>query len=304
MIVDRASEIEAAKVLGGLLATPEQRLCWARLALETIACARQVAETVWAITLFPEKVRLNVGQVAVLELWPERSSLYCLGPVPLRSSAGVRRAKWHRYKAIKSPTERWWVPHGELQQIPEVLRQHHLALVTTAATAKKGTPFRHSHSPGLVSYLRELTTASAHEPLIAPDIESSLPFGDWETNREVELEAVKYAAELLSSEGWAVESVEAKNLGYDLLCRRAQVEIHVEVKGASGRRNHFLLTPNEYRTAISDPRYVVIMVDGIRSGEMRPSVWTAEQLKSGFDFEPIGFSVRPRTANPAPPADG
>lgn len=201
MVVDRTSETDAAKVLESLLATPEQRLRWARLALETIAYARQVADTAWAITLFPEKVRLNVGQVAVLELWPERSSLYCLGPVPLLPSVGVRRARWRQYKAIKSPTERWWVRHSELDQIPEILKQHHRALVTAAATAKKSTPFRHSHSPGLMNCLRELAGTSARELLILPDAERRLPFGAWEANREIETEAVKYATELLSAEG-------------------------------------------------------------------------------------------------------
>lgn len=100
-----------------------------------------------------------------------------------------------------------------------------------------------------------------------------------------------------------MESVEARNLGYDLLCRRAQVEMHVEVKGASGNRDQFLLTSNEYWTAISDPLYVVIMVEGIRTGGVRSSMWTAEELKSKFDFEPIGFRVRPRGANSGLPAD-
>lgn len=65
--------------------------------------------------------------------------------------------------------------------------------------------------------------------------------------RAVELYAEDRAEELLASDGWSVSRVGPFRCGYDLLCVKAERELHLEVKGTVTQGEEVVLTPNEVR---------------------------------------------------------
>lgn len=69
---------------------------------------------------------------------------------------------------------------------------------------------------------------------------------DVEKRQKIEVAAVKAVGLHLEGLGFTVESVEADNLGYDLVATRKDEILHVEVKGRSGNDVSAELTVNEF----------------------------------------------------------
>jgi len=63
----------------------------------------------------------------------------------------------------------------------------------------------------------------------------------------IEVTAEDRAEEYYVSLGWSVERVGAMRLGYDLRCKKDQQELHIEVKGTTGKGQEVILTPNEVK---------------------------------------------------------
>jgi hypothetical protein len=159
MSLDRQNATTAAATMARLCPDLGARRAWAGLAIRCIAVAKSIASESWAVTLFPYGIRLNVGQVAVLELWSDVAVLYCVAPVALAPSEEIYpQPDWRGYRAVSSPTERWKVAAAVLPSLPGQLVDGNLTLVRLAATAKGGTPFRRSHSPGIVAHLEWLAS--------------------------------------------------------------------------------------------------------------------------------------------------
>ncbi len=68
---------------------------------------------------------------------------------------------------------------------------------------------------------------------------------DYEIRRAIELHAEDRAVELFEADGWDVERVGSLHLGFDLLCKRSGLELHVEVKGTQRLGEEVILTRNE-----------------------------------------------------------
>jgi hypothetical protein len=159
MAVDRVDPNVAAGILGELCPDVNARRSWARYALQSVGIARSISANSWEITLFSHGVRLNVGQVAVLELWPGVAVFYCCAPVPIEPSKDLQRQKdWLGYRAVKAETERWRVDVHALPRVPPRLVEKHLELVRLAALGKRASPFRAAHSPGVFTYLEGLAS--------------------------------------------------------------------------------------------------------------------------------------------------
>jgi hypothetical protein len=154
--IDRKDPNIAEGILGRLCRDLNARRYWAQYALQSIDIARSISPDSWEITLFPERARLNVGQVAVLELWQDTAAFYCCAPVLVNPSEEFRKEKGFGYRAVKVKTDRWFIDVNALTRVPPPLIEKHLELVRLAADAKKISPFRAAHSPGLFAYLEEL----------------------------------------------------------------------------------------------------------------------------------------------------
>ena len=73
--------------------------------------------------------------------------------------------------------------------------------------------------------------------------------GDPEIKKEVEQAAVQAATRHYKSRGYEVESVETKNLGWDLEAVKGGEKLRVEVKGISKGGVYVNMTPNEFQAA-------------------------------------------------------
>lgn len=79
----------------------------------------------------------------------------------------------------------------------------------------------------------------------------------------IELTAEDCTEEHYVALGWSVERVGAQKLGYDLRCTKLDHELHVEVKGTTGRGQEVILTPNEVRHCRSYPEMALAVVSRI-----------------------------------------
>ena len=135
--------------------SPGRKLVLSQLA-DSISWADSVAPQAWAVTLFHDGFRLNVGRVAAFTAFSGEVRLFLYGP-------GTRRCK--ELLACLSPAlhksvpEGCWVFRGSVTQFKKhcgALRPVHHAFIEAVSSTKsgkpmKGTPYRKFHSPGLIS---------------------------------------------------------------------------------------------------------------------------------------------------------
>jgi hypothetical protein len=115
-------------------------------------------------------------------------------------------------------------------------------------------------------------------------------FGSAEQNKTVEMAAIKAAKKHYKGDGWNVQSVEAQKIGFDLLCRKGKLELHV---GTAGVGAGFILTGGEYRTAESDERYELCLVESALSNPKR-NIITGKEMFERFEFVELAYKVAPR----------
>lgn len=85
-------------------------------------------------------------------------------------------------------------------------------------------------------------------------------YGDPVTNAQVEKAAMDLVASTYREQGWRVQDVSARKVGWDITVRRGAEEMHLEVKGVSGSKPTVLLTRNEHATAAADPSWRLTVV--------------------------------------------
>lgn len=258
--------------------------------MDSISVASAISPLSWELSVFPDLIRLNVGQVSVLELWAGCVAIYVHGDLAAEVVPGCKQyTEWADYAAIPRSNQRWQIPLRVLPRLSARFRSAHHRLVELAASNKPRSPFMRAHSPGMVAVVEMLTQTRLPERSALPsDQESGSCFGGPEENREIEQLAIDAVARHYKAAGWLVESVERKKIGYDLLCRKAKKELHVEVKGASARTECFLLTAGEFRVAFSDDAFVLALVDNIAE-DPRIRQWSAKDFRRSFDFDAVQY---------------
>jgi hypothetical protein len=150
------------------------------------------------------------------------------------------------------------------------------------------------------TFLRELERRAATAPPDEPEtdlsndepIDAGAGFGtDPEHNKEVEAAAVRAVWDRFEQEGWEVQDRQADKIGYDLLCRHDDEELHVEVKGVSGSKMQFIITRQEVKCARADPYFLLSVVTDALSGEPAIHDFTGNDLASLFDLEPVAYTA-------------
>jgi hypothetical protein len=133
---------------------------------------------VWSVTASPNRVRLNVGRIAVLDLYAGRANIV----IPASSVTD----------ALRSALEPWtmfidWgtkvvdltaahVPADRLEVASAILEEpHQKAIEACARTASVG--YLASHSPGMTAWLRATAGLSAPEPNVTKRIATTLTEG-------------------------------------------------------------------------------------------------------------------------------
>ena len=118
-------------------------------------------------------------------------------------------------------------------------------------------------------------------------------FGTPETNKLVEIAAIKAVAAAYESDGWKVVSHEDRKHGYDMYCTRFDAIPHVEVKGAKGRDCSFIVTGNELDFSYERDSFRLCVVTGALDHKLQKiETFTAKDVASKFDLEPLDFAAR------------
>jgi len=154
-----------------------------------------------------------------------------------------------------------------------------------------------------------LKAAGAHLTLAADVSESGIEqaakgagFGTPENNKRVERAAVRHVMRHYKSQGWSVKDVSSDNHGYDLICKGSGEERHVEVKGARGDGQQFILTAKELNAWTTDRRFVLAFVGSALSAKPSLSFFPRATSQAEFSIRPLSF-VAKRQPNPTPNAD-
>ena len=114
-------------------------------------------------------------------------------------------------------------------------------------------------------------------------------FGDPETNEKVERAAIAHVESHYRSDGWLVQTKEKEHLGYDLLCKRRDEVLYLEVKGIQRTVQSFIITRNEKRKA-NDPRFkLCVVTSALTDPEM--TEYTGDELLKQFDFTALAFKA-------------
>ena len=123
--------------------------------LRSIALAEQPGRGSWAVTLFDDGFRLNVGQVEVFTYFNRIATLFMLGRIPARAYT-VGEIISCSFRSMPQPQTAFVGSALELKRIHSALAPGHKAFVQTAAITAKGKPRRcpytRYHSPGLYNY--------------------------------------------------------------------------------------------------------------------------------------------------------
>jgi hypothetical protein len=114
-------------------------------------------------------------------------------------------------------------------------------------------------------------------------------FGSPEENKQVERAALRHVTRYYRSQGWSVEDVSLKNNGYDLLCKWARTERHVEVKGARGHGQQFIVTANELNAWTKDRRFVLAFVGSALSRNRSLLFFSRAESQKEFSIRPLSF---------------
>ncbi len=114
-------------------------------------------------------------------------------------------------------------------------------------------------------------------------------YGTTEENERVEQAAVRRVTRHYKDLGWEVRDVSAENWGYDLLCEKGAVKRHVEVKGASGRAEKFIITAHEAGVWESDSHYVLAIVRHALSKKSSVEEFVGAAGRRAFSFQPIAY---------------
>lgn len=157
--LNREDPTQAEEIMAEVCpAVADRRIVLAQL-LRSIATAEQVAPHSWAVTLFVNGFRLNVGPVEAFTFLEREVRLFFLGSIPTE----VQRAGEVfpcTFRSMPQPQHGFFGTARQLQKVGPILQPLHAAYVRTAAVTSKGkprhSPFARHHSPGLHIYAQRL----------------------------------------------------------------------------------------------------------------------------------------------------
>src|SRR5262249_51521342 len=153
----------------------------------------------------------------------------------------------------------------------------------------------------IVFKLRPVGTLSPDSAVVAAALSGEVPvssretgggFGSVETNRRVEKAAVEFVTRRYEQDGWAVHSVEADKVGYDLRCERGEEQVHVEVKGIQANEVCFIITAAEVRNAMIDRRHLTCIVTAALTGTPKIFTYTKDDFFKKLQLDPIAFRAQ------------
>jgi 5-methylcytosine-specific restriction protein B len=162
----------ARRLMETLYPDPSDREKAANRLVRSIEYAESQRPGCWSVTAFRDRIRLNVGRIAVLDLGSGVVNIV----LPAETVTPALRAKlepwasfidWRTKSILLIAAQ---VPAARLDDANPILEhEHEKAIEASARTASVGTLV--SHSPGVTAWLRSTTGLSAPDPETRPTVD-------------------------------------------------------------------------------------------------------------------------------------
>lgn len=156
--------IEAEKIIVELLPNTSDRTIVLKQLLSSADTANSIAPNAWAVTLFSNGFRLNVGQVETLVFIDGKLKANLVGSAGVAPFIGPAFVSAD-YGSLPQPLCAFHGTVNEYGVLEQSLRSSHdqfirLAASTSSGRPRKGTPFRSSHCEELIQYARNTLSAA------------------------------------------------------------------------------------------------------------------------------------------------
>jgi hypothetical protein len=152
----RGNARQAGAVLKGLFTSTDDMIFVSTLVVKDILAASRIASASWALALFPDCIRLNVGRGAVLQIYRDKVIFHVSASI-FDSLPKAKKRNFHfhqEYGFIPDAIEGRLV--GVPRQVFEPFDLCHTDLVERAARGRRICFWPQSHSEGLVRFLRSV----------------------------------------------------------------------------------------------------------------------------------------------------
>lgn len=135
-----------------------------------IRVAHAAGDACWEVTMYPDGLRLNVGQVETLTLREEVARYLFQFPCTSTRISGSRSTPHKARSTPRFRSRRASVksPRPDLVALPVAIRTAHEAYIRAAASFKRGSPFKRSHSPAVIEYVESALATTLPQPRYAP----------------------------------------------------------------------------------------------------------------------------------------
>ena len=161
---------DRSNILPALWPDPKVRAAACRLLADSIIHAHKEEPGAWVVTLRPDAVRLNVGQVAMLTVRPDDADIYFRKPASFRLPPGAEqlykdRRSVYSERAVPSAVGMVRVPLSGLRSLSAGFLTAHHAAISSAAEAKRRSPWKSHFAESTLRALEE----AVGTPLPRPD---------------------------------------------------------------------------------------------------------------------------------------
>lgn len=175
---NRDDEAFAASVMLRACPDADARRFLMKQLLESIAYAEQAGPGSWALTLFDNGFRLNVGQVEAFAYLNRLVRFFMLGSVAAEAYT-VGDIIGCSFRSLPQPQLAFYGNARELERIHAALAPAHREFVQTAAVTSKGKPrrcpYRRHHSPGLYNHAVHVGAEPVPDRVVIPLVRKSRP---------------------------------------------------------------------------------------------------------------------------------
>lgn len=140
----------------------------ARLLADSILIAHDISPSCWSLTLFQDKIRLNVGPVEVLVLCADNIFLV----IAASEDEGFNTGEYHNfmkppeahYTSVPIKQQLCNVPPTAIEKFYSQIAHNHCEFIQLAAKRRDKTLWEFSFSPGVILYLNDLLKLSLPMP--------------------------------------------------------------------------------------------------------------------------------------------
>jgi 5-methylcytosine-specific restriction enzyme A len=180
---NRSSEEYAGIIFEKFYNNTNIRKNCAQILADSILLANSISTSCWSLTLFSNKIRLNVGPVEVLVFKSELIFIIITEPKydqlkNIEYESYIEPARIH-YKSIKTKHCLCNIPQELIAQFYPEISKNHQEFINLAAERKKSTTWKSSFSIGIIHYLNTLLNISLPTPTyITNDTQDQFLFPD------------------------------------------------------------------------------------------------------------------------------